>query len=164
MIDINLLSTSSKRFGRVLSPILAVTTVGVLLAGCGQSAVPTDTDEAMTSSSSSASQAMINTSSSGQLYKNGTYSADGVYRSPAGGEIVHVSLTLKDDLVTDATFTGDATSPKSKAMQAAFSEGFKEQVVGKSLDEVSVGVVNGSSLTSGGFMDAVTKIKTEAKA
>ena len=174
MIDINLLSTSSRRFGRALSPILSVTAIGVLLAGCGQSAAPMDTDDVMMSSSS-APEAMMEASSaeammSGrqaammQMYKNGTFSADGVYRSPAGGESVHVSLTLQDNVVTDATFSGDATHAKSKEMQAAFLAGFKEHVVGKSLDEVSVGVVNGSSLTGGGFMNAVTKIKAEAKA
>ncbi len=98
------------------------------------------------------------------LYKDGTYAAGGVYRSPAGGESVQISLTLKGDVVTDVTFAGDATNPKSVAMQSAFSSGFKEQVVGKSLDDVSVGVVNGSSLTGTGFMDAVSKIKLEAKA
>lgn len=99
-----------------------------------------------------------------RIYKNGTFSADGVYRSPAGGESVHVTLVLKDDVVTDVTFSGDATHKKSIEMQAAFGGGIKEKVVGKSLDEVSVTVVNGSSLTSGGFMQAVTKIKAEAKA
>ncbi len=182
MIDINLLSATSKRFGKALSPILAVTTVGILLAGCNASAPENTDDDEMMSSSSSSVEAMMEASSSAmsadsseammsssqaamkQLYKNGTYSADGVYRSPAGGESVHVSLTLKDGAVTDATFTGDATHAKSIAMQAAFLEGFKEQVVGKSIDEVAVGVVNGSSLTGGGFMNAVTKIKAEAKA
>jgi NifU-like protein involved in Fe-S cluster formation len=97
------------------------------------------------------------------VYTDGTYSAQGAYRSPAGGELVNVSLTLKGDVVTDATFAGTGTNPKTKMMQAAFASGFKTQVVGKSLDQVSVGVVNGSSLTGIGFMDAVARIKAEAK-
>ncbi len=170
MIDIHSLS-SRARCGKAL-PILTVTTIGILLVGCG-TATPVVPDDGATMGSSSSSEAMMNTSSSSQaqqssaaamLYKNGTFSADGVYRSPAGGESVHLSVVLKDDLVVDATFSGDATHPKSKAMQAAFTEGFKVQVVGKSLDDVSVGVVNGSSLTGGGFMDALTKIKAQAKA
>lgn len=97
-------------------------------------------------------------------YKDGTYSADGVYRSPAGGESVSISVTLKGDVITAATFEGDATNPKSVKMQEAFAAGFEEVVVGKSLDDVSVTVVNGSSLTGAGFMEALAKIKAEAKA
>lgn len=97
-------------------------------------------------------------------YKDGSYSADGTYRSPAGGESVHVMLVLKDDVVTGVTFTGDATNPKSVTMQGQFGAGIEAAVVGKSLDDVSVGVVNGSSLTGKGFMEAVEKIKVEAKA
>ncbi len=194
MIDLR--SLSSSRFGKVMSPILTVTALGVLLVGCNQPVVPakTDDDAMMGTSSSSAvmmddsdsvmmeedfdsddammtssavmtSSAMMQSSEAAMhMYKDGSYSAGGVYRSPAGGETVTISLTVKDDTVTGATFSGDATHKKSQAMQAAFSEGFKEQVVGKSLDEVSVGVVNGSSLTGGGFMDALAKIKVEAKA
>lgn len=95
-------------------------------------------------------------------YQDGTYSADGVYRSPAGAEEIHVTLTLNDDVVTAAQVEGSATNPKSKAMQAAFISGFGTQVVGKSIDDLSLGVVNGSSLTPKGFMDAVAKIKVEA--
>lgn len=175
MIDINSLSASSKRFGVAFSPLL----VGVLLAGCN-AATPANTNgDAMESSSSSSVDAMMMESSSSSSvegamesseaamnhsYKNGTYTSAGVYRSPAGAESVTISLTLKDDKVTAATFAGDATNKKSIAMQAAFNEGFDEQVIGKSLDEVSVGVINGSSLTGMGFMDAVAKIKVEAKA
>lgn len=92
------------------------------------------------------------------------YSADGNYQSPAGMETVHVALTLKDDVITDATFSGDGTNPRTKVMQGNFAAGFKEVVVGKPIDQLSVGVVNGSSLTGKGFMDAVAKIKAEAKA
>lgn len=175
MIDIKNLSTSSKRFGATLSPIL----VGVLLAGCN-AATPANTNGgAMESSSSSSVDAMMMESSSSTsvegamesseaamnpLYKDGTYTSAGVYRSPAGAESVTISLTLKDDKVTAATFAGDATHKKSIEMQTAFSTGFNEQVVGKSIDDVAVGVVNGSSLTGMGFMDAVAKIKLEAKA
>jgi hypothetical protein len=87
-----------------------------------------------------------------------------MYDSPAGEESVHVSVTLKNDAVTSATFTGNATNVRSKNYQEAFSKGFTEQVVGESIDQVKVGVVNGASLTGGGFMDALAKIKTSAKA
>jgi hypothetical protein len=47
-------------------------------------------------------------------------------------------------------------------MQGKFKEGFEEAVVGKPLDEIALTVVNGSSLTPKGFMDALTKVKLEA--
>lgn len=107
---------------------------------------------------SSAAAAQTNT------YKDGTYSATGNYRSPAGAEAVDVTVTIKNDIVTTAKFVGTATAPKSVEMQGKFNAGFAAIVVGKPLDELSLSVVNGSSLTPMGFMDALAKIKAEAKA
>ncbi len=96
-------------------------------------------------------------------YKDGTYTETGNYRSPAGPESITVTLTLKDGTITDANVVDNATVPKSIRMQGQFTEGFKEQVVGKPIDEVALTVVNGSSLTPKGFMDALTKIETDAQ-
>lgn len=96
-------------------------------------------------------------------YKDGTYSASGAYTSPAGPESVEVTLTLKDGSVTNVVFKGDAENEKSKFMQDRFGEGVSAQVVGKSIDSLDLSVVNGSSLTPKGFMDALEKIKEEAK-
>jgi uncharacterized protein with FMN-binding domain len=95
-------------------------------------------------------------------YKDGTYTATGGYQSPAGPEHVTVSLTLKDQVVTDATFSGDATNPRSVMNQGKFAAGYTDLVVGKPLDSIDLTVVNGSSLTSRGFMQAVDEIKQEA--
>jgi hypothetical protein len=169
-------------------PVLTGAFLTLFLAGCGagsdalntppadssSSSAPammqqdsSSSDGAMMQTSSSDSSAMQQSSSAAALsdtYTDGMYSAEGTYRSPAGMETVHVALTIKDDTVTAATFTGDATNPKSKVMQGNFAAGFKELVIGKPIDSLSLGVVNGSSLTGGGFMDAVAKIKAEAKA
>lgn len=106
-----------------------------------------------------------NSSGSGQgNYKNGSYSATGSYRSPAGPETVTVSLVLENGMVKQATFTGNGTNPGTKKWQGAFKAGFEQQVVGKNIDQISLTVVNGSSLTPKGFMDALSQIKTQAKA
>lgn len=99
-------------------------------------------------------------------YTDGVYAADGKYSSPAGKESVSVTLTIKDDIVmsVDAIFSGKALNPGSIRAQELFSEGFKQYVVGKPIDSIKLTVVNGSSLTPKGFMDALTKIKTEADA
>ncbi len=160
----------------VLSPALAAAAFTVLLTGCtASSTVDTNQNSSVSMDDDTSSTAMMDdgttsadaTSSvqadaSTGTYANGTYDATGNYRSPAGMEAVEVSLTLKDGIVTDATVKGDATNPKSITMQGKFVAGFKQEVFGKSIDSLSLGVVNGSSLTPVGFMDAVAKIKAEA--
>ena len=95
-------------------------------------------------------------------YKNGTYTAEGDYTSPGGAEKVKVTVTIKDNLITDSQFASLATRPTSKKMQGLFSESYKALVVGKNINEINLDVVNGSSLTPIGFEDALKKIRQEA--
>lgn len=97
-------------------------------------------------------------------YKDGTYTADGEYISPGGAETVGVTVTLVNGVVTDSVFVVKAERPTSVTMQQNFAGGYKEFVVGKNIDEISVTKVSGSSLTPGGFMDALEKIKAQAQA
>lgn len=96
-------------------------------------------------------------------FKDGTYTKTGSYTSPAGKETVTIAITIKDDVVTNATFTGNATNPGSVKNQTKFSEGYSAQVVGKPIEDIALTVVNGSSLTPKGFMDALAQIQTEAR-
>lgn len=96
-------------------------------------------------------------------YNDGTYTVTGKYVSPAGPETINVLLTLKDDVVTDATVVAEATHEISVKKQAEFVGGYKAQVVGKNINEVNVGKVAGSSLTPKGFNDAVAQIKAKAE-
>lgn len=95
-------------------------------------------------------------------YQDGTYSATGTYVSPAGSEMVDVSLTITGDVVTNSSFQGKASNPTSVRMQSQFAQGYRTFVVGKNVDELDLTVVNGSSLTPKGFEDAVMKIKAQA--
>lgn len=95
-------------------------------------------------------------------FTDGTYEATGNYISPNGQESVAIGVTLKDNIITDATFQGNATNPTSIRLQTLFRDGFAASVVGKPIDEVLLTVINGSSLTPKGFMEALDKIKTEA--
>lgn len=95
-------------------------------------------------------------------YKDGTYSATGTYQSPGGTETVAVDLTLASDLVTAVTVTPQATRPDSAMYQKAFAAGIADVVVGKDIDTLNVSKVAGSSLTSGGFNDALAQIKAKA--
>jgi uncharacterized protein with FMN-binding domain len=164
--------STSKRCPRYLKSILAVTASALIFAGCGKAADTPTPSEAGTTSSvpasvdavSSSSVSATETAPSTQSYKDGTYSATGNYDSPGGPEQIEVSLTLKNGQVTESTYKGDATLGKSQKYQETFGQGYQTLVVGKSIDQLSLDVVNGASLTPKGFMDAVEKIKAQAKA
>lgn len=97
-------------------------------------------------------------------YKDGTYSATGVYTAPSGSEDLGVSLTLKGNIITDVTVTNTAKNEVSIKLQNMFIDGYKVLVVGKDINTVKLDKVSGSSLTPKGFNDAIEKIKLEAQA
>lgn len=102
------------------------------------------------------------TSTTNGTYKNGSYTATGNYATPGGSESITVTVTLTDNTISDVTATGSASRGDSGQYQSKFLSGYKSQVVGKSIDSVSLSRVAGSSLTSNGFNAAITKIKDEA--
>lgn len=96
-------------------------------------------------------------------YKDGTYSSDGTYTSPNGQETVGLELTLAADKVSAVNITVHPSNPNTKKFQGEFASGIAAQIVGKDIDELNVSKVAGSSLTSGGFNEAVEQIKSQAK-
>ncbi|MFI5430257.1 hypothetical protein [Aeromicrobium sp. UC242_57] len=148
----------------------AAASVLLLTAACGSS----DSDGAATDTATSAPAASDattdstdsadSTDSGDAAVKDGEYSAEGDYTSPAGPSHVAVDLTITDGVVSAVTVTPEATHPTSKQFQTQFAGGISAEVVGKSLDEINVSKVAGSSLTSGGFNDAIEQIKAEAQA
>lgn len=64
--------------------------------------------------------------------------------------------------MTDVEVTGDPQAPESKQYQGQFIEGIADEVDGKAIDDLNVSRVAGSSLTSGGFNQAVEAIKEQA--
>lgn len=116
--------------------------------------------QASTTSPSSSAAA---TTSGESTYKDGTYSSDGTYTSPNGQETVGVELTLAADKVSAVNITVHPSNPNTKKFQGEFASGIAAQIVGKDIDELNVSKVAGSSLTSGGFNEAVEQIKSQAK-
>ncbi len=96
-------------------------------------------------------------------YRDGDYTAEGSYISPAGQQSVKVDLTLQGDVVTAVTVTPEADDPQAKGFQEKFASGIADVVVGKDIDSLDVSRVAGSSLTSGGFRAAVDAIKAQAR-
>ncbi len=137
------------------------------VAGCAPSATesaPASTGgSSSTTSAATPSAAASSLAGSGSSYKDGTYSADGNYVSPNGTETVGVQLTLASGTVTDVQITQHPSNPNTRKFQGEFTGGIASQVVGKSIDGLNVSKVAGSSLTSGGFNQAVEQIKSEAQ-
>lgn len=95
-------------------------------------------------------------------YTDGTYTADGSYATPESVETISVTVTLADGVVTEVAVEGDPQLPESQSFQSAFIGGISDEVVGQPIDELSVSRVAGSSLTSGGFNEAIEAIKADA--
>jgi uncharacterized protein with FMN-binding domain len=137
------------------------------VAGCApsatESAPATTGSTAETPAATPSAGASSSLAGSGSPYKDGTYSADGTYVSPNGTETVGVELTLASGTVTDVQITQHPSNPNTRKFQGEFAGGIAAQVVGKNIDELNVSKVAGSSLTSGGFNQAVEQIKSEAQ-
>jgi uncharacterized protein with FMN-binding domain len=103
-------------------------------------------------------------SQAADTYADGSYTATGSYQSPGGTESITVTLALAGNEVTDVSVETDPATNDSANYQRQFAEGIAAEVVGKDVDSLSVDRVGGSSLTSGGFNDALEQIKAEALA
>jgi uncharacterized protein with FMN-binding domain len=131
----------------------------LVLAGCA------GTDGAGSSGADTASDSgATGGGDSSATYADGTYTADGSYQTPETVETISVTVTLGDGVVEDVEVTGDPQARETEQYQGAFIDGIAEEVVGKPLDELNVSRVAGSSLTSGGFNQAIESIKEQAAA
>lgn len=167
-----MVTTRTRQIARpALAALAGVGLIGALAACAPAEAeeqTPTDTGSDAGSSASATPEPETGTDADAGAtdpagtYADGTYEAEGTYRSPGGNEAVQVSITLEGDIVTAVTVTPEATSGNSKQYQTAFAGGIADVVVGKNIDELDVSKVSGSSLTSGGFNEAVETIKADA--
>ncbi|WP_137843931.1 FMN-binding protein [Microbacterium sp. 2FI] len=132
-----------------------------LLAGCSPAATGS-TDDAATDSGSSDTGDTGDTGTAS--YVDGTYTAEGSYPTPETVETISVTVTLEDDIVTAVEVTGEPQRPESEQYQGEFIGGIADVVVGEDIDTLNVSRVAGSSLTSGGFNDAIETIKADAAA
>lgn len=168
------MSRSIPRPTAVVSSLAGVTGI-FLLAGCSAQATvadqattePTSSAVAQPSSSPTASESTSTTgeATATSTYADGTYTAEGSYSPQAGLiEAISVTITLQDDVITAVEVSGDPQERESVEYQSKFIGGIADEVVGKSIDKINVSRVAGSSLTSGGFNQAIETIKAEATA
>ncbi|WP_159501939.1 FMN-binding protein [Microbacterium sp. 18062] len=148
----------------------AVVLVGVAgmvaLAGCATDTTAAEESTSTPTTGSSAAESATDdstaSSSASTTYADGTYTAEGSYQTPESVESITVTLTLEDDVITAVDVTGDPQARESQQYQSQFIGGIAEVVVGQDIDDIDVSRVAGSSLTSGGFNEAVEEIKSEA--
>lgn len=153
----NVSSTTSHKamafLGLVAIVAVAGVTTGASMASSGRAAGPSQAEAVKRATSAS----------NPNQYKDGTYRAVGAYNTPESTEAISVSLTLQNGVVVASMADTNPTRPQSQRYQADFIRNYKAQVVGRSLDELDLQRVAGSSLTSDGFDAAVARIKVQAK-
>jgi len=149
-------TTATPRTTTRLAAAAAIGFAGaVALAGCSS---PATTDSGTDTGTGTDAG-----SSTGE-YTDGTYTAEGTYSTPETVETISVTVSLEGGVVTSVDVEGDPQKAESKQYQGQFIGGISDEVVGKSIDDISVSRVAGSSLTSGGFNEAIDAIKAEAAA
>ncbi len=143
------------------------------LAGCAVSAADADSDPSTTTdaattpatpSAGSTSSTAAATAEPSSTYADGSYTATGSYQTPESIEQITVTVTLANDVVTAVEVTGTPTKAETREYQSKFIGGIADVVVGQDIDQLSVSRVAGSSLTSGGFNQAIEEIQSEAAA
>lgn len=145
----------------------AAASVLLLTAACGSSdsegADPTNSSAPAADGSGDSGESGSSDQAASGDYADGTYEATGSYDRPSGRSEVDVSITLADGVISEVEVTPKAEGT-SRQFQEKFVSGISKEVVGKSLDDISVSKVSGSSLTSKGFNAALDEIKSEASA
>ena len=134
------------------------------LAGCSTTPADTTTTPATPTEEATTPADTTETApdAGASTYTDGTYTESGSYQTPNGTESVEVTLTLADDVITAVEITGSGGSRDTQEYQGQFIDGIDAVVVGKNIDDISVSKVAGSSLTSGGFNQAVEAIRADA--
>lgn len=96
-------------------------------------------------------------------FANGTFTAQGSYRSPGGSDTIEVTAVIKDDLLTDISVEKVIASRVSTGYIERFARNIGNEVIGQPIKGLtSPSRVSGSSLTSRGFNAALETIRTEA--
>ena len=142
--------------------IVIVVIVGIVVISSKKDDDDTPTKTATTTQSTTTQSSSAQTGNT-STYNDGSYNAKGSYESPGGTEAITISVTLKDGTVTDTSAKSGATDNTAKEYQQEFISAYKKLVVGKSIENISLSRVSGSSLTSQGFNEALDKIKSQAK-
>ncbi len=159
----------NKRIAAILGLVVIVAAIGAAAFAFAPkknqtASTAATTSPAATPLSATTTPAGSSSSSASHTYKDGTYKATGTYQSPGGTEHIDVTVTLKGDAVSDSSVVAGSQNPTGQEYEGQFISAYKSFVTGKDIDTISLSKVSGSSLTSGGFNNALSQIKSQAKA
>jgi len=90
-------------------------------------------------------------------------SGSGDYRSPSGSILTQVTIEVdENNIIQNVEVSSPTNDRTSQNYIEKYNEGIKEELIGVSLNEAqSPEKVNGSSLTSKGFNEALDAIKSQ---
>jgi len=159
----------AKKIHPGIAALIVIVLVGIVATAIIVINTPSSTGESVETTTAeqtapAATGSSTSSDNSTSAYKDGTYNATGSYSSPGGRESIELTVTIANGVITSTSLVENATSGEAKGYQEDFASGYKSLVVGKSVDEVSLSRVAGSSLTSNGFNTALEQIKSDAEA
>lgn len=155
---------SARKPNPAVVAVIVIVLIGAIAAAVAALNNNQEATAPVTSNSPNSSTGQKTPSSTAGQYKDGTYSATGSYSTPGGRESIGLEVTITGGTVQDTKLTQQGMTGEAKEYQARFASGYKTEVVGKSIDEISLSRVAGSSLTSAGFNNALDQIKRDAAA
>lgn len=124
---------------------------------------PTASSAPETSIATPSSPSQQNTAATTPAFKNGTYTKTASYSVPHEKNTITVTLTVKDGVVSQVFDEHDYADRESTRYVDRFENAISAAVVGKKLDNISLSRVGGASLTTRGFMSALSAIVSDAK-
>jgi uncharacterized protein with FMN-binding domain len=156
------MSHQSKIISWIGFALLLIVIVGVATDHANSKKTVAMTTTAATTKSASATS----TAASATNYKDGTYTATGIYNSPGGDESIKITITLASNVVTSTSAISESNpdTPISSVYQSQFIGAYKTLVVGKKITHITAKNVGGSSLTALGYNSAVDQIEKQAAA
>ena len=137
-------------------------TVILPLAGCSSEREPTSQSPSPQSTPPATTPPSAEDQDSTAEYADGTYTARGEY----GGapSYMDFTVTIEDGVITDVeSGLMEDNNDTSRGYQERFAAALPDEVIGKSIDDVEVGVLAGSSSCGDGFNDAIDQIRDEAR-
>jgi len=143
----------------ILYKTISGVTISLILCSCSINKEDEIKTTKVNNVSSNRSKTNINLETDSD-YRDGEYQATGEYGSLPSS--ITVKVTLRDKLITDVEVTPHATNETSLDLQKRFAKAVPKVVIGKSIDEVNVGRLAGSSGTPDGFNNAIEQIKEQA--
>ena len=84
------------------------------------------------------------------------------YQVPEGGQnTLKLTINLENGIIKDSSASNTSTEHQSQQYDQRFESGYKSQIIGKKLADISDVYVSGASLTTGAFQAAVAKLQSQ---